>query len=209
MEVTDNNESSFKVAEETVASKTNPNLHEKAKASTKVKSPAMELPKPPQEHTGGKTKTYPALVIGKSSHKFHEKAKEFNESVPRPYHIQTHIVNVTNQNSNHPVTGLPIRLHVHPELPLPVSDSPKQADVLSKQQANDLQSSKTSTIHNHGKFEWGAFSMCSVTCGSGVRKRYRRCSVEECTAPGMETQVIPCISTTCSGMYYYAASELM
>lgn len=137
-------------------------------------------------------------TVHKSSQKFHAKIAEFNGSLPRPYHIQTHLVNVT-QNSNYPVSGLPIRLHVHPDLPLPISDIHKQAVVLSRQHANDLNSSKASTIHNRGPLEWGPFSKCTVTCGTGVRRRYRRCSVEECTAPGIESQVIPCTST-CSGM---------
>ena len=151
----------------------------------------MHLARPPETHTTGKTKTHPPPTVHEHSH---AKAVGLNESAPRPYYIQTHI-NVTNQNS---YSGLPIGLHVHPDLPLPISDSHPQAAVLSRQQAYDLSSSKASTIHNHGTFQWGPFTKCTVTCGSGVRKRYRRCSVEDCTAPGVQSQVIPCTST-CSG----------
>ena len=161
----------------------------------------MNLARPPETHTAGKTKTHPPSTVHELPHS-QAKAVEFNESAPRPYHIQTHI-NVTNQNSHFPVSGLPIRLHVHPDLPLPISDSHhQQAAVLSRQQAHDLSSSKASTIHNHGTFQWGPFSKCTVTCGSGVRKRYRRCSVDDCTAPGIQTQVVPC-SSTCSGTLYH------
>lgn len=151
---------------------------------------------------------HPASTVHELQHS-HAKAIEFNESAPRPYHIQTHI-NVTNQNSHFPVSGLPIRLHVHPDLPLPIGDSHQQAAVLSRQQAYDLSSSKASTIHNHGTFQWGPFSKCTVTCGPGVRKRYRRCSAEDCTAPGIQSQVVPCTST-CSGtlchrLYKYVCS---
>lgn len=187
VEVSDNSESSFKVAEDPVKSKG------KATASTKGGSPIVNLARPPETHTAGKTKTHPPPTVLEFPHS-HAKAEEFNESAPRPYHIQTH-TNVTNQNSHFPVSRLPIQLHVHPDLPLPISDSHQQAAVLSRQQANDLSSSKASTIHNHGTFQWGPFSKCTVTCGSGVRKRYRSCSAEDCTAPGVQTQVVPCTST--------------
>ncbi|XP_022780705.1 uncharacterized protein LOC111321951 [Stylophora pistillata] len=194
VEVTDNSESSFKVADETGASKANSKLHAKAEASPKGKSAAVGTGAVTEEHAGGKATMFPSLVISKSG----GKAAQFNKYAPRPYHVQTKISNAENQNSYHLVTGLPTRPHAHPELPLPVSNTSKQTSILNKQQVNDLQSSKTSTIHNHGQFEWGAFSKCSVTCGSGIRKRYRRCNVEQCTAPGMETQIIPCVSATCS-----------
>lgn len=200
VEVTDNSESSFKVTYETSASKANSKLHLKAKASAKDKPATLKMGAAPEEHAGGKATMFPTLVISKSR----ENAAQFNKYAPRPYHVQAHSSNEVNQNSYHPVTRLPTQPNAQPELPLTFSNTTKQADVLNKQQANDLQSSKTSTIHNHGQFDWGAFSKCSVTCGSGVRKRYRRCNVEQCTAPGMETQVIPCISATCSGMYQFS-----
>lgn len=188
IEVKDHDESAFKVAEDAVTTKPNQKVQVKAKAFSKGKSPAVELSTPPEVDKAGKT--------------FH-----VSKSAPRPYHIQTHVVNITNHNSNIPVTGFPMGLHVRPDLPKPSSDTLKQAfAVLSRQQANDLNSSKASTIHNHGAFEWGAFSKCTATCGSGVRKRYRKCSVEDCTAPGIESQVVPCTSTsvTCSGMLLMA-----
>lgn len=188
VEVNDNSESSFKVAEEPVKSKSHQNAHENATPSSKGESAAVEMATPPEMHTTGKTKMHPSSTVHRPS----QKTVEVNKNAPRPYHIQHHVINAT-------APGLPIRLHVHPDLPLPISGTHKQAAVLSRQHANDLNSSKASTIHNHRPFEWGPFSKCTVTCGSGVRKRYRRCSAEECTAPGIETQVVPCTST-CSGM---------
>ena len=194
--MSDNSESSFKVAEEPGKSKPYHKFQGKATVSTEGKFPVVDLARPPELHTTGKTNTHLPSTVHERPHSL-AKTAEFNGSVLLPYHIQTHI-NVTNQNSHVLVSGLPIRLHVHPDLPLPTRDGHQQVAVLSKQQAYDLSSSKASTIHNDGTFQWGPFSKCTVTCGSGVRKRYRRCSAEDCTAPGIQTQVVPCAST-CSG----------
>ena len=53
--------------------------------------------------------------------------------------------------------------------------------------------------------EWGAWSTCSKTCGSGILTRYRSCPpppanrVSNC--PGNEEQAISCFITTCPGIY--------
>ena len=148
----------------------------------------------PEAHTTGNSKIHHTSTVYAASddmpsHKFPTKTV--------PYHVQTHVVNLTDQNNNFHVIELPIRLHAHLDLPLPevnVSTS------LNRQQASDIHGNKASNIHNSGTYQWGAFSKCSVTCGEGVKKRYRKCTVEKCTAPGIETQVVPCTSSTCPGM---------
>ena len=204
VEVTDKDESSFKVVEESVSAKGNKKGHDKVpgKSPLVITSPNQSgnpgLATLPEVHTTGNIKNRPTSTVHTVSHKSPAK------TVPVPYHVQTHVVNLTDHRNSFHVIGLPIRLHAHPVLTLPdvnVSSS------LSRQQTSDLHGNKASNIHNSGVFEWGAFSKCSVTCGEGVRKRSRKCTVQECTAPGIETQVVPCIASTCPGMLVFLSAK--
>ena len=154
------------------------------------------IPNPnPMVHVTGNTKMQYTSPVDTASQ------NAGSQTIPVFYRIQNHVKNLTHPKNNFHDIGLPVRLHVHPNLPLPeIGDTAKTAASLSRQQTSDLHGNKASSIR--GTFEWGAFSKCSVTCGEGVRKRYRRCSVQECTAPGIETQVVPCTSSECSGMIY-------
>ena len=199
MKVTDDNESSFKVAEESVTAKNHKQGHEttKGKPPSVITSPHQS--KPGLVHATGNvilhTDTSPVQIVSHNTNNQKISAK----GVSVPFHIQSHVVNLTGQNNNFHVMGLPVRLHVRPDLPKPIGSVVSAS--LNRQKVSDLFGNKASNIsHNFGAHEWGAFSKCSATCGEGVRKRYRKCSVEECTAPGLQTQVVPCTISRCSGM---------
>ena len=193
MEVTDNNESSFKVTEESVAAKNHKQGHETAKVKppSAIKSPHQS--KPGLVHTTGNAKLHTGTSsVQVVSHNTNYQ-KISTKAMPLP------VVNLAAQNNNFHVMGLPVRLHAHPDLPRPIVSDVSAS--LNRQKVSDLFGNKASNIsHNSRAHEWGPFSKCSSTCGEGVRKRYRKCNVEECTAPGLETQVVPCTISTCSGM---------
>ena len=185
MEVTDNEVSSFKMTESGshIANK-------QSVEKTQGKSPFIEL---------SPNKSKQRLLHMVENKKVHHDASDVlvapQNKQKAPFHSQTHVVNLTDQNNNFHVLEIP--QHVHPNLPpLGVAVSA----TLNRQHSNDLHGSKASDIHNARILQqWGAFSKCSVTCGEGIMKRYRKCGVEECTAPGLETQVVPCSRSSCPG----------
>ena len=185
MEVTDNEVSSFKMTESGshIANK-------QSVEKTQGKSPFIEL---------SPNKSKQRLLHMVENKNVHHDASDVlvapQNKQKAPFHSQTHVVNLTDQNNNFHVLEIP--QHVHPNLPpLGVAVSA----TLNRQHSNDLHGSKASDIHNARiLLQWGAFSKCSVTCGEGIMKRYRKCGVEECTAPGLETQVVPCSRSSCPG----------
>ncbi|EDO40692.1 predicted protein, partial [Nematostella vectensis] len=54
---------------------------------------------------------------------------------------------------------------------------------------------------------WSKFSSCSVTCGRGVKERYRKCNAIECTVDGIETEMVPCFTPPCKGKDFLTKSE--
>ena len=102
----------------------------------------------------------------------------------------------SEQKSNFHADNMPAFPRVQPKLSLSL-DGPFTG--LSKQHPNDLHGSKTSSIHKYTTLEWGPFGTCSVTCGQGVRKRYRKCRPADCLGYGTETQVLPCSRSSCTG----------
>lgn len=51
-----------------------------------------------------------------------------------------------------------------------------------------------------GLYQWTPFSVCSVTCGQGEKKRFRRCTNNaECPAGGVEIETFTCIEPACPG----------
>ncbi|KAK2563931.1 EGF-like repeat and discoidin I-like domain-containing protein 3 [Acropora cervicornis] len=183
VEVTDNEVSSFKMTESGshIANK-------QSLEKTQGKSPFIEL-------SPNKSKQRLLHIVGNKT--VHHDASDVlvapRNKQKAPLRSQTHVVNLTDQNNNFRVLEIP--QHVHPNLPpLGVAVSA----TLNRQHSNDLHGSKASDIHNARILQqWGAFSKCSVTCGEGIMKRYRKCGVEECTAPGLETQVVPCSRSSC------------
>lgn len=190
VEVNDNSEPSFKVAEESAIAKD----RKQGQGNTKAKLP---FSKPGVEPTTGSTKLLPGTSTVRITSHNTDNQKFSQKSLPATYRIHSQVVNLTNRHSHVHAMALPIRLHAHQDFPLSVGDA---SGSLNRQQANDLHGNKASDIHTVGTYEWGAFSKCSTSCGEGIMKRYRKCSVEECTAPGIETQVVPCTSSTCPGM---------
>lgn len=47
--------------------------------------------------------------------------------------------------------------------------------------------------------DWTPFSVCSVTCGRGEKKRFRRCSRQDCPSGGVEIETVVCIQPDCPG----------
>ena len=199
MEVTDNNESSFKVVEESVTAKSHKQGHETTKGKPPSVITSSHQSKPILVHTTGNAKSHTDTSSVQIVSHYTNNQQISTKGVPIPFHIQSHVVNLTDQNNNFHVMGLPVRLHMRPDLPKPIGSVVSAS--LNRQKVSNLFGNKASNIsHNSGAHEWGAFSKCTATCGEGVRKRYRKCSVEECTAPGLQTQVVPCTISTCSGM---------
>ena len=50
-----------------------------------------------------------------------------------------------------------------------------------------------------GIYQWTPFSVCSVTCGQGEKKRFRRCVQQDCPTGGVEIETATCIEPPCPG----------
>ena len=50
-----------------------------------------------------------------------------------------------------------------------------------------------------GLYQWTPFSVCSVTCGQGEKKRFRRCERQDCPVGGVEIETATCIEPSCPG----------
>lgn len=55
------------------------------------------------------------------------------------------------------------------------------------------------TFPHGGPYQWTPFSVCSVTCGQGEKKRFRRCSQQDCPSGGVEIETAVCMAPDCPG----------
>lgn len=228
MKVTENDESSFKVSEESISTKNDRKGSETASKSPPVITASNKSEKPGaaalnEVHKPDSKTIQTTTAINTTSHDADIQTSyglmSPNQSPKpglQPRLPEGHTVsNVTMQpiskghaiihNDKGQTVYVPCQiqnhaLRLHPNLP------PSETNVIRKPSANlikqlgsDLHGTKASNIHV--SFQWGAFGKCSSTCGEGVQKRYRKCNEQECTAPGIQTQVIPCVSSSCPGRW--------
>ena len=88
-----------------------------------------------------------------------------------------------------------IKLHPQPNLPLPIEGGYNPQN--SEDNVSEGHLIRNKTVHRHSPFSWSVFHECSVTCGAGVKKRYRKCSATECQVDGVETEILPCYKSYC------------
>jgi hypothetical protein len=72
---------------------------------------------------------------------------------------------------------------------------------LSKEKTQQEKASKNDKVDSYPEYNWSTFSPCSVSCGRGVKERYRRCNAMECLADGSELQILPCFIPPCKGSF--------
>lgn len=70
---------------------------------------------------------------------------------------------------------------------------------LSTQVLKEEKASKNTKVDRYLDYNWSSFSPCTVSCGRGVKERYRRCNAMECLADGSEIQILPCFNPPCQG----------
>lgn len=228
VKVTENDESSFKVSEEPISTKNDRKGSETAGKSPPVITASNKSEKPGvaalnEVHKPYGTKIQTTTAINTTSHDADIQTSHVlmspNQSPKQdlqPRLPEGHTIsNITTQsiskghaiihNDKDHTVYVPYQiqshaLRLHPNLPPSETNAiTKPSANLSKQLGSDLHGTKASNIHV--AFQWGAFGKCSATCGEGVQKRYRKCNEQECTAPGIQTQVIPCVSSSCPGRW--------